>query len=73
MRAAADRRVDHGDAAGGDRLGSARAACGVHDEDGIGSHRLDEAVPQTELLDLVVGEHTDDDDLGVFRHRGEIA
>ena len=72
MRSAADRRVDHGDAAGGDRLGGTWAARGVDDEDGIGSQGCDEAVPQTELLHLVVGEHTDDDGLGVICHRGEI-
>src|SRR6476659_8968617 len=68
VRTAADRRVDHVDAMrpglGRDALGRARASRGVDDQYRPRPHRRQQNAFQAHLLNLLVGEHADDDNVG---------
>ena len=76
VRAAADRRVNDTDflpsGLGGDCLRRARAAGGVYDQRDAGSHSRQQHALQADPLYLLVGEHADEDDVGVRAHIRQI-
>src|SRR4051812_25296645 len=76
MRTAADGRIHHVDAMrrgfSSHTFGCPRAAGGVDDEHRFGPHRGQQNAFQADLLHLLVGEHANDDNVGVCTEVGQV-